>query len=65
MIIDFLILNNTNLYSFIIVLSIFILNDKLLYYILTLDIILNGFPFITILIIFLNKFIIYIFKYIK
>lgn len=53
MIIDFLVLNITNIYIASFLLSILYLNDKFLYSILIIDILLNGTPLITIIIIIL------------
>ncbi len=65
MILDFLIINSTNFYTSLIILSIFFINDKYLYYLLITDVILNGFPLVTIMIIILNKLKVLILKYIK
>lgn len=65
MIIDFLSLNCFNVYLLSIVLFLFCLNDKLLYYLLIIDLIINGIPFVTItitLLYLLNK---NIFKYLN
>ena len=65
MIIDFLSLNCFNVYLLSIILFLFCLNDKLLYYLLIIDLIINGIPFVTIiitLIYLLNK---NIFKYLN
>ena len=65
MIIDFLSLNCFNVYLLSIILFLFCLNDKLLYYLLIIDLIINGIPFVTIIITllyFLNK---NIFKYLN
>lgn len=65
MIIDFLSLNCFNVYLLSIILFLFCLNDKLLYYLLILDLIINGIPFVTItitLLYLLNK---NIFKYLN
>jgi len=51
MLFDFLVLNLTNLYLTTILLSIFILNDKRVYFILVIDLILHGIPIITMIII--------------
>lgn len=48
MIIDFLSLNCFNVYLLSIILFLFCLNDKLLYYLLIIDLIINGIPFVTI-----------------
>lgn len=65
MIIDFLSLNCFNIYLLSIIIFIFCLNDKTLYYILIIDLIINGIPFVTItitLLYLLNK---NIFKYLN
>ena len=65
MIIDFLSLNCLNVYLLPIILFLFCLNDKLLYYLLIIDLIINGIPFVTItitLLYLLNK---NIFKYLN
>ena len=65
MIIDFLSLNCFNVYLLSIILFLFCLNDKLLYYLLIIDLIINGIPFVTItitLLYLLNK---NIFKYLN
>ena len=65
MIIDFLSLNCFNVYLLSIILFLFCLNDKLLYYLLIIYLIINGIPFVTItitLLYFLNK---NIFKYLN
>ena len=58
MVIDFLSVNYANIYLSTILLYIFILNKKNIYYILIIDLILNGVPFITLIILilyYLNK----------
>ena len=58
MLLDFLSVNYFNIYLVSIIIFIFIINDKLMYYILLLDLIINGIPFITMIIIilyYLNK----------
>lgn len=65
MIIDFLVLNITNIYLDSLLLSILYLNNKFLYIILVIDILLNGIPVITIIIIILYKFKNLIFKIIN
>lgn len=58
MLLDFLSVNYFNIYLVSIVIFIFIINDKLMYYILLLDLIINGIPFISMIIIilyYLNK----------
>lgn len=65
MIIDFLSLNCFNVYLLSIILFLFCLNDKLLYYLLIIDLIINRIPFVTItitLLYLLNK---NIFKYLN
>ena len=65
MMIDFLSLNCFNVYLLSIILFLFCLNDKLLYYLLIIDLIINGIPFVTItitLLYLLNK---NIFKYLN
>lgn len=65
MVIDFLSLNCFNIYLLSIIIFIFCLNDKTLYYILIIDLIINGIPFVTItitLLYLLNK---NIFKYLN
>ena len=65
MVIDFLSLNCFNIYLLSIIIFIFCLNDKILYYILIIDLIINGIPFVTItitLLYLLNK---NIFKYLN
>lgn len=65
MIIDFLVLNITNIYIASFLLSVLYLNDKFLYLILIIDILLNGIPLITIIIIILFQFKKNIFKIIN
>lgn len=58
MLLDFLSVNYFNIYLVSIIIFIFIINDKLMYYILLLDLIVNGIPFISMIIIilyYLNK----------
>ena len=58
MLLDFLSINYFNIYLVSIIIFIFIINDKLMYYILSLDLIINGIPFISMIIIilyYLNK----------
>ena len=58
MLLDFLSVNYFNIYLVSIIIFIFIINDKLMYYILLLDLIINGIPFISMIIIilyYLNK----------
>ena len=65
MIIDFLSINIINIYLATIILSILNLNEKKLYFILIIDIILNNFPIITIIIIIFYIFKNLVFKYIN
>ena len=65
MILDFISINTTNILLTTVILNIFYLNNKRLYTILIIDIILNGVPFVTITILllyYLNRF---IFKYLN
>lgn len=58
MLLDFLSINYFNIYLVSTIIFIFIINDKLIYYILSLDLIINGIPFISMIIIilyYLNK----------
>ena len=58
MLLDFLSVNYFNIYLVSIIIFIFIINDKLMYYILLLDLIIDGIPFISMIIIilyYLNK----------
>ena len=58
MLLDFLSINYFNIYLVSTITFIFIINDKLIYYILSLDLIINGIPFISMIIIilyYLNK----------
>ena len=58
MLLDFLSVNYFNIYLVSIIIFIFFINDKLMYYILLLDLIINGIPFISMIIIilyYLNK----------
>ena len=65
MIIDFLSLNCFNVYLLSIILFLFCLNDKLLYYLLIIDLIINGIPFVTITITLLYLINKNIFKYLN
>lgn len=65
MIIDFLSLNCFNIYLLSIILFLFCLNDKTLYYILIIDLIINGIPFVTIIMTLLYLFNKNIFKYLN
>lgn len=65
MIIDFITLNATNIMLCTILLNIFYLDNKKLYTILIIDILINGVPFITIFIVLLYFFNRFIFKYIN
>lgn len=65
MILDYLSLNNSGIYLCSVLLWVFYLNNNRLMYILGTDIIINGIPFVTIIVIllyYLNQF---IFKYIN
>lgn len=53
MLLDFLSINYFNIYLVSIIIFIFIINDKLIYYTLLLDLIINGIPFISMIIIIL------------
>ena len=63
MILDFIVINSINIFMASILLNTIYLNDKMLYLILFFDIILNGFPIITIIIILMYYFKLFIFKY--
>lgn len=65
MIIDFLSINCFNVYLLSIILFLFCLNDKLLYYLLIIDLIINGIPFVTIIITLLYLLNKNIFKYLN
>lgn len=65
MIIDFLSLNCFNIYLLSIILFLFCLNDKTLYYILIIDLIINGIPFVTIIMTLLYLFNKNVFKYLN
>ena len=65
MIIDCLSLNCFNVYLLSIILFLFCLNDKLLYYLLIIDLIINGIPFVTIIITLLYLLNKNIFKYLN
>ena len=65
MIIDFLSLNCFNVYLLSIILFLFCLNDKLLYYLLIIDLIINGIPFVKIIITLLYLLNKNIFKYLN
>lgn len=65
MFIDFIVLNSVNIFIASILLNTVYLNDKTLYFILLFDIILNGFPIITIIIILMYYLKLFIFKYFK
>ena len=59
MILDFLSLNLTHILLYTVLINIFYLTDKKLYFILIWDLLINGFPFVTIIIIllyYLNNF---------
>lgn len=51
MLIDFLLLNLSAIYTSTVLINIFYLNDHKIYYILIIDLIINGFPLITIFIV--------------
>ena len=65
MILDFIILNTTNILLSSILINIFYLNDKKVYFYLILDIIINGIPYITIIIILLYYLNIFIMKFLN
>ena len=65
MILDFLSLNLTNILLCSVLVNIFYLTDKKVYFILGIDILLNGIPFTTILIILLYYLNNFIFKFIS
>lgn len=65
MVLDFISINCFNIYLLSIIIFIFYLTDKTIYYILTIDLIINGIPFITIIITLLNLFNNNIFKYLN
>lgn len=65
MIIDFITYNYTNILLFTVLLNIFDLNNKRLYFILLIDILINGIPFITIILILLYFFNLKVFNYLN
>lgn len=65
MIIDFITYNYTNILLFTVLLNIFNLNNKRLYFILLIDILINGIPFITIILILLYFFNLKVFNYLN
>lgn len=65
MVLDFISINCFNIYLLSIIIFIFYLTDKTIYYILTIDLIINGIPFITIIIILLYLFNNNIFRYLN
>lgn len=65
MVLDFISINCFNIYLLSIIVFIFYLNDKAIYYILTIDLIINGIPFITIIITLLYLFNNNIFRYLN
>jgi hypothetical protein len=65
MIIDMFIFNLTNIYLEVILINLYHLNNKRLMLILLLDLILNGVPFITIIIILLSFFNKVLFNYLN
>ncbi len=65
MIIDFITYNYTNILLFTVLLNIFNLNNKRLYFILLIDILINGIPFITIILVLLYFFNLKVFNYLN
>ena len=65
MIIDFITYNYTNILLFTVLLNIFNLNNKRLYFILLIDILINCIPFITIIIILIYFFNLKVFNYLN
>ena len=65
MIIDFITYNYTNILLFTVLLNIFNLNNKRLYFILLIDILISGIPFITIILILLYFFNLKVFNYLN
>ena len=65
MIIDFITYNYTNILLFTVLLNIFNLTNKRLYFILLIDILINGIPFITIILILLYFFNLKVFNYLN
>lgn len=65
MIIDTIIYNYTNILLFTVLLNIFYLNNKRIYLILVLDILINGIPFITMILIIIYYFNKKIFTYLN
>ena len=65
MIIDFITYNYTNILLFTVLLNIFNLSNKRLYFILLIDILINGIPFITIILILLYFFNLKVFNYLN
>lgn len=65
MIIDFITYNYTNILLFTVLLNIYNLNNKRLYFILLIDILINGIPFITIILILLYFFNLKVFNYLN
>ena len=65
MIIDFITYNYTNILLFTVLLNIFNLNNKRLYFILLIDILINGIHFITIILILLYFFNLKVFNYLN
>ena len=65
MIIDFITYNYTNILLFTVLLNIYHLNNKKIYIILLIDILINGIPFITIILILLYFLNLKIFNYLN
>lgn len=65
MIIDFITYNYTNILLFTVLLNIFNFNNKRLYFILLIDILINGIPFITIILVLLYFFNLKVFNYLN
>lgn len=65
MVLDFISINCFNIYLLSIIIFIFYLTDKTIYYILTIDLIINGMPFITIIITLLYLFNNNLFRYLN
>ena len=65
MIVDFLVLNTVHILFCSVLVNIFYLNDKKIYLILIFDILINGVPFTTIIIILLYYLNDFIFKFIN
>lgn len=65
MFLDYLALNLSNLYLCTVILLTLDLTNQKLYYLLIIDLIINGFPFVTIIIILLSYFNEFIFRYLN